>query len=166
MIIWKPTACQMDMMMMAGRAVLGLLSQAMFSQAPKVSMSMNELTMPSGWYMKRHRIDTTTIEVTTGMKNTIRKNVVPRSFWLTRTANSSPRPACTGTTTMANRNVLIRDRMKVGSAVKARMKLSRPTKRGGLGEMRRALVKERPNASPTGMTRKRSSSSAAGATMA
>jgi len=138
----------------------------MLSHAPNVMVSMNELTMPSGWYMKRHRIDTTTIEVTTGMKYTIRKNVVPRSFWLTRIAISSPRPACTGTTTTANRNVLMRDRTKVGSAVNARMKLSSPTNRGGLGEIRRALVNESPTASSTGTTRNRNSRIVAGATIA
>ena len=114
MIMWKPTACQIDSTMIAGSAVLGLFSQSAPCSAPNVTVSMNELISPVGWYMNFQRIDTTTIDVTTGMKKTIRKNVTPRSFWLTSTASSSPSPACTGTTTIANRNVLRTDRRNDG----------------------------------------------------
>ena len=66
--MWKPTACQIDMKMMAGIAVAGLLSQS----APWMTLKLTDwstlLIRPSGWYMNCHRIDTTTIEVTTGTK--------------------------------------------------------------------------------------------------
>src|SRR5256885_2864399 len=67
--MWKTTACQIDSTMIAVSAVLGSFSHAVPCQAPQVMESIKELISPSGWYMNFHRIDTTTIEVTTGMKN-------------------------------------------------------------------------------------------------
>ena len=66
--MWNPTACQIDMKMIAGIAVEGLLSQSVPWMALKVTGCSRLFTKPSGAYMKRHRIETTTIEVTTGTK--------------------------------------------------------------------------------------------------
>ena len=68
MSMWKPTACQIDSTMIAPSAVLGSFSQAVPCHAPNVTVLMNELIRPSSWYMNFQRIDTTTIEVTTGTK--------------------------------------------------------------------------------------------------
>jgi hypothetical protein len=99
--MWKPTACQMDMNMMAGIAAVGLFSQSVPWITLKVSVCSMLLTSPSGWYMKRQRIDTTTIEVTTGTKYRVRKKLTPRIFALTSSASSSANPDCRGTTTTA-----------------------------------------------------------------
>ena len=88
MIMWKPTACQIERTMMAPSAVLGLLSQSVPSQAPKLIVLIIELINPFSWYMNFHRIDTTTIDVTTGMKKMTRKIVTPRSVRFTSTASS------------------------------------------------------------------------------
>ena len=73
MIMWKPTACQIERKMMAPRAVLGLFSRPVPAHAPKVIVLIMELINPFSWYMNFHRIDTTTIDVTTGMKKMTRR---------------------------------------------------------------------------------------------
>ena len=164
MIMWKPTACQIERKMMAPRAVLGLFSQSVPDHAPKVIVSIIELINPFSWYMNFHRIDTTTIDVTTGMKKTTRKKVTPRMLRFTSTASSSAKAAWTGTTTSANTKVFQADCRNTGS-VNARAKLSNPTSLGGFGEMSRAFVNERANARMTGMMRNSTRRTAAGAIM-
>ena len=44
---------------------------------------------PFGWYMNSHSIDTTTIEVTTGRKYTVRKKLTPRILTLISSARPS-----------------------------------------------------------------------------
>src|SRR6478609_6069411 len=78
MTMWKPTACQIDRKMMAGIAELVLLSQSVPWMVLKDTACRTWLTRPSGWYMNRQRIDTTTIDVTTGMKYNVRKKFDPR----------------------------------------------------------------------------------------
>ena len=56
------------MAMIAGIAVAGLLSQSIPWMTFKLTVCSRLFTKPSGAYMKRHRIETTTIEVTTGTK--------------------------------------------------------------------------------------------------
>ena len=46
MIIWKPTACQIDSTIMAGIAVPGWLSQAMVDHPPPVTVLSIELNRP------------------------------------------------------------------------------------------------------------------------
>ena len=105
------------------------------------------------------------MEVTTGMKITVRKAVTPLTLALTRMARARASPDWQGTTTRAKSAVLARDRMKDESPVNARMKLFRPTKLGGRGEMRRALVKDRRNVSRMGMPMKSSRRMSAGEDM-
>lgn len=47
MIMWNPTACQIDMTMIAPSAVDGSLSQSVPLHSPKVTASIIELTSPS-----------------------------------------------------------------------------------------------------------------------
>jgi hypothetical protein len=54
------------MNMMAGMAAFGLFSQSVPWTTLKVRVWSMLLISPSGWYMNFHRIDATTIEVTTG----------------------------------------------------------------------------------------------------
>src|SRR3712207_41371 len=115
MIMWKPTACQTDMNMIAGMAVEVSLSQSAPSTTLKVSACRTELTRPSGWYMKRQRMETTTMEVTTGTKYIVRKKLVPRTRLLTSSAIASARADWTGTTTTAKKKVLRRDVQNSGS---------------------------------------------------
>ena len=110
-------------------------------------------------------METTTIEVTTGMKIIVRKAVTPLTFWLTRIASARARPDWQGTTISAKKAVFVRDRMKVGSSVKARTKFSIPMNCGGLGEMRRVLVKDRMKVSRIGMPMKSRRSTSAGELM-
>src|SRR6478735_6734417 len=72
MTMWKPTACQIDISMIAPSAVVGLPSQSVPWMAPPDTARSTELISPSGWYMNCHSMETTTIEVTTGRKYTVR----------------------------------------------------------------------------------------------
>jgi hypothetical protein len=99
--MWNPTACQIDMNMMAGIAAVGLFSQSVPWTTLKLSVWSMLLTSPSGWYMKRHRMDTTTIEVTTGTKYIVRKKLTPRILALISSASSRANADCRGTTTTA-----------------------------------------------------------------
>ena len=65
MTMWKPTACQIDMNMIASSAVLGCPASP--ARGCRTCAS-KPLISPSGWYMNSHSIETTTIEVTTGRK--------------------------------------------------------------------------------------------------
>ena len=87
---------------------------------------------PFCWYRNSHSIDTTTIEVTTGRKYTVRKKLTPRILTLTSKASPSAQADCNGTMTMAKMIVLRSDFQKVSSA-KSRVKLSRPMNWAGLG---------------------------------
>lgn len=49
MIMWKPTACQMDSRMIAGIAVPGLLSHATAVHPPPVTVLSIELNSPLSW---------------------------------------------------------------------------------------------------------------------
>jgi hypothetical protein len=49
--------------------------------------------------MNSHSSDTTTMEVTTGRKYTVRKKLTPRNFLLISSAITRARPDCTGTIT-------------------------------------------------------------------
>ena len=146
MIMWKPTPCHTDITITAGRAVEGSLSQS-------TSKPNRELIRPSRWYMNFHSIATTTIEVTTGMKNSTRKAVMPRSFWLISTASPRARPPCSGTTTSTNTAMFRKASQNVGSSRSARRKLVNPTNSGVVEAPSRALVKPSVKDSRTGMTR-------------
>src|SRR3954451_9733513 len=109
MIMWKPTACQIDISMIAGRAVDGLFNQSMGVKCPNVTRTSTWLSSPSSWYKNFHSSEITTIDVTTGTKYIVRKKFVPRTFALTMSASARPKTACTGTTTSAKYRVLRRD---------------------------------------------------------
>src|SRR3712207_8241389 len=106
MIMWKPTACQTDMNMIAGMAVEVSLSQSAPSTMLKVSACRTALTRPSGWYMKRHRMETTTMEVTTGTKYIVRKKLVPLTRMVKSSDIRSARADWPGTTTTEKPKVL------------------------------------------------------------
>ncbi len=57
----------------------------------------------------------TTIEMTTGLKKTVRKKVIPGSFWLISSAQPSAAPHCSGTTMTTNRMMLASARQNSGS---------------------------------------------------
>src|SRR5829696_3325135 len=114
--------------------------------------------------MKRQRIDTTTIEVTTGTKYRVRKMLTPRILALISSASSSAKPACRGTTTTAKYKVLRSDFQNSGS-LNSREKFSNPMIFAGSGEISRALVNASAKHSPTGTKKKTISSSMAGLTM-
>ena len=90
--------------------------------------------------MNIHSIEMTTIEVTTGRKYTVRKKLTPRILTLISSASTSARPAWMGTTNMANSTVLRSDFQNSGSP-NSRVKLSKPTNCGPVGETSFALVK-------------------------
>src|SRR6478736_1070381 len=161
MTMWKPIACQADMRMIASSAVFGSPSQ---SGPWMPNFASTWLMSPFGWYMNSHSIDTTTIEVTTGRKYTVRKKFVPRILTLTSSANPSAHADCTGTMTAAKTIVLRSEAQNVSSA-KSRTKLSAPMNSAGRGEMSRALVNASPNVSPIGMSRNVTSRTAAGSSM-
>src|SRR5215207_4609980 len=111
--------------------------------------------------MNRHSKDTTTIDVTTGRKYTVRKKFRPRTFAFTISASTRASPACTGTTTAAKYNVLRSDAQNTGSP-NSWTKLSKPTTRAGRREISRALVKASPKANATGTTKKTTRRTTAG----
>src|SRR6478735_5137118 len=158
--MWKPTPCQTDMTRIETSAVLGLPSQS----GPSMPNTARKLLInPLGWYSNFHNRETTTIEVTTGRKYTVRKKLTPRILTLISRASTSARPACTGTTNTANSTVLRRDFQNSGSPNK-RAKLSKPTNCGPVGEISFALVKASTNVSTIGMMTKINSRAQAGVT--
>src|SRR4051812_29203473 len=152
MIMWKPTADQIDMSMIAGRAVDGLFSQSIGVKCPNVTRTSTWLSSPSSWYRNFHSSEITTMDVTTGTKYIVRKKLVPRTFALTSSARTRPKPACTGTMTSAKYKVLRKDAQNTESENRL-VKFSNPTNSAGRGEMRRAFVKASVKARTTGMNR-------------
>ena len=83
----------------------------------------------------------------------VRKKLTPRILTLINMARPRASSDWMGTMTTAKITVLRRDAQKV-SLPKRRMKLSKPMKRAGWGEMSRALVKARMNVSTIGTIKK------------
>lgn len=146
---------------MAKRAQLGSPNQS----GPEIPiLASNALSRPSGWYMKSHSMETTTMEVTMGRKKTVRKKFKPGNFLFTSSAIISARPDCPGTITRAKMRVLRKDAQKT-SVPKSRSKFSRPMNCIGRGEMRRASVNARTKVRTMGTTRKSSMRIPAGASI-
>ena len=139
--MWNPTACQIDMNMIAGMAVEVLFSQSVPWTVLNVTVCSMLLTSPSRRYMKRHRIETTTIEVTTGTKYRVRKKFVARAL----SVHQEREQQCEARTAAARRPPRSRRCCAATSRTAGRRragwKLSSPVISVGSREMSRALVK-------------------------